>query len=162
MFDLPARIAVGAWVRVPGSTGLPPSTGAGLSVVCKFASSDVRYPRPTSPDTRRVRRTTDSLLGLAGEPLDALRIATDFYNWDLEAHGKTLAPGACTTLPPTPAISTSGRVERWRVAPQGAFPIGFPARRWRSTSKMAMPTLVDRLSDRTCGDSIGMATKRSL
>ena len=29
------------------------------------------------------------LLGLAWEPLAALRIATDFFNWDLEAHGKS-------------------------------------------------------------------------
>ncbi len=29
------------------------------------------------------------LLGLAWEPLAALRIATDFFNWDLEAHGQT-------------------------------------------------------------------------
>jgi hypothetical protein len=28
------------------------------------------------------------LLGLAWEPLAALRIATDFFNWDLEAHGQ--------------------------------------------------------------------------
>ena len=29
------------------------------------------------------------LLGLAWEPLEALRIATDFFNWDLEAHGQS-------------------------------------------------------------------------
>ena len=29
------------------------------------------------------------LLGLAWDPIVALRIATDFFNWDLEAHGQT-------------------------------------------------------------------------
>jgi hypothetical protein len=28
------------------------------------------------------------LLGLAFEPLVALQIAADFFNWDLEAHGQ--------------------------------------------------------------------------
>ena len=34
-------------------------------------------------------RATGSCSGLAWEPLAALRIATDFFNWDLEAHGQT-------------------------------------------------------------------------
>jgi hypothetical protein len=53
---------------------------AGLSVVCKFVADG--------------RKGADGpcngqLLGLAWEPLAALRIATDFFNWDLEAHGQS-------------------------------------------------------------------------
>jgi hypothetical protein len=51
---------------------------AGLSVVCKFAA-----PGYTSPPGN------GQLLGLAFEPLAALKLATDFFNWDLEAHGQT-------------------------------------------------------------------------
>ena len=51
---------------------------AGLSVVCKFA---VAGRAPDFP-------CNEQLLGLAWEPLEALRIATDFFNWDLEAHGQ--------------------------------------------------------------------------
>jgi hypothetical protein len=60
---------------------------AGLSVVCKFAieaRKGVESPNPgsLSPCNRQ-------LLGLAWEPLAALRIAADFFNWDLEAHGQS-------------------------------------------------------------------------
>jgi hypothetical protein len=48
---------------------------AGLSVVCKFA---------TAGDT--MQPCNGQLLGLAWEPL---KIAADFFNWDLEAHGQT-------------------------------------------------------------------------
>jgi hypothetical protein len=48
---------------------------AGLSVVCKFAASG--SPAPCN----------GQLLGLSWDPVTALRIATDFFNWDLEAHG---------------------------------------------------------------------------
>jgi hypothetical protein len=56
---------------------------AGLSVVCKFAAADARRQgeMPGVP-------CNEQLLGLAWEPLAALRIATDFFNWDLEAHGQ--------------------------------------------------------------------------
>jgi hypothetical protein len=50
----------------------------GLSVVCKFSAN---YP-VGSP-------CNGQLLGLAWEPLAALKLATDFFNWDLESHGQT-------------------------------------------------------------------------
>jgi hypothetical protein len=55
---------------------------ARLSVVCKFIAcagdqGDVESGR------------NEQLLGLAWDPLAALKIATDFFNWDLEAHGQT-------------------------------------------------------------------------
>ena len=57
---------------------------AGLSVVCKYGpevrpNSDANQ---SAPQLRNVQ-----LLGLAWEPLTALRITTDFFNRDLEAHG---------------------------------------------------------------------------
>src|SRR5262245_40446684 len=54
---------------------------AGLSVVCKFAAES-RKGIESSPCNRQ-------LLGLAWDPLAALRIAADFFNWDLEAHGQS-------------------------------------------------------------------------
>lgn len=50
---------------------------AGLSVVCKFAAPSI----PSAP-------CNFQLLGLSWEALGALRIAADFFNWDLEAHGQ--------------------------------------------------------------------------
>ncbi len=52
---------------------------AGLSVVCKFAATD--------PGTSG--GCNGQLLGLSWDPLTALAIGTDFFNWDLEAHGQT-------------------------------------------------------------------------
>ena len=59
---------------------------AGLSVVCKFGGAEPR--RPEAPGYQS-GPCNGQLLGLAWEPLAALRIATDFFNWDLEAHGQT-------------------------------------------------------------------------
>ena len=59
---------------------------AGLSVVCKFAG-DVRRHDDTTANPSGLP-CNGQLLGLAWEPLNALRIATDFFNWDLEAHGQ--------------------------------------------------------------------------
>ena len=59
---------------------------AGLSVVCKFAG-DSRKHGDTAGIPPGLPCNTQ-LLGLAWEPLTALRIATDFFNWDLEAHGQ--------------------------------------------------------------------------
>ena len=59
---------------------------AGLSVVCKFAGAE---PRWTEAPGQQSGPCNGQLLGLAWEPLAALRIATDFFNWDLEAHGQT-------------------------------------------------------------------------
>ena len=59
---------------------------AGLSVVCKFAGAE---PRWTEAPGHQSSPCNAQLLGLAWEPLAALRIATDFFNWDLEAHGQT-------------------------------------------------------------------------
>ena len=53
---------------------------AGLSVVCKFAA-------PASGT--QAAPCNFQLLGLAWDALGALRIATDFFNWDLEAHGQS-------------------------------------------------------------------------
>jgi hypothetical protein len=58
---------------------------AGLSVVCKFAA-DLRRAGDSPAGTPLCNR---QLLGLAWKPLVALRIATDFFNWDLEAHGQS-------------------------------------------------------------------------
>jgi hypothetical protein len=52
---------------------------AGLSVVCK--SSAMAQGNVASRNVQ--------LLGLSWEPLCALRLAADFFNWDLEAHGQT-------------------------------------------------------------------------
>ncbi|HET7218279.1 MAG TPA: hypothetical protein VFJ02_09525 [Vicinamibacterales bacterium] len=52
---------------------------AGLSVVCKFAAAGHTHVSPCN----------EQLVGLAWDPLGALRIATDFFNWDLEAHGQS-------------------------------------------------------------------------
>jgi hypothetical protein len=52
---------------------------AGLSVVCKFAA----------PDQGASGGCNTQLLGLAWDALGALGIATDFFNWDLEAHGQS-------------------------------------------------------------------------
>jgi len=57
---------------------------AGLSVVCKFAART----HDETPDQPSGVPCNGQLLGLAWEPLAALRIATDFFNWDLEAHGQ--------------------------------------------------------------------------
>jgi hypothetical protein len=59
---------------------------AGLSVVCKFAGTE---PQWTEAPGHQSGPCNAQLLGLAWEPLGALRIATDFFNWDLEAHGQT-------------------------------------------------------------------------
>jgi hypothetical protein len=58
---------------------LPNEQWAGLSVVCKFA-----------PPVSGVEAAPCNfqLLGLAWDAIGALRIATDFFNWDLEAHGQ--------------------------------------------------------------------------
>ena len=61
---------------------------AGLSVVCKFAAADVRR-QAEIPGHPAGAPCNGQLLGLAWEPLTALRIATDFFNWDLEAHGQS-------------------------------------------------------------------------
>jgi hypothetical protein len=55
---------------------------AGLSVVCKSA---VPFGIPEASSAPR----SVHLLGLSWEPLCALRLAADFFNWDLEAHGQT-------------------------------------------------------------------------
>jgi hypothetical protein len=60
---------------------------AGLSVVCKCATPDAR--RKETPGHSIVDSCNRQLLGLAWDPLAALRIGTDFFNWDLEAHGQT-------------------------------------------------------------------------
>jgi hypothetical protein len=52
---------------------------AGLSVVCKYAPLAPGH--PAGP-------CNFQLLGLAWDPRGALRIAADFFNWDLEAHGQ--------------------------------------------------------------------------
>jgi hypothetical protein len=52
---------------------------AGLSVIGKFAEHG-----PAGRPPRNVQ-----LLGLSWDPLCALRLATDFFNWDLEAHGQS-------------------------------------------------------------------------
>jgi len=59
----------------------------GLSVVCKFAVPESW--RGNEPGHHPGTPCNGQLLGLAWEPLTALRIATDFYNWDLEAHGQS-------------------------------------------------------------------------
>ena len=59
---------------------------AGLSVVCKFAGAEAQWPEAPAHQSGPCN---GQLLGLAWEPLAALRIATDFFNWDLEAHGQT-------------------------------------------------------------------------
>jgi hypothetical protein len=58
---------------------------AGLSVVCKHVSDMVERPEGSPPFAACNRQ----LLGLAFEPLVALQIGADFFNWDLEAHGQT-------------------------------------------------------------------------
>jgi hypothetical protein len=60
---------------------------AGLSVVCKFAA-EVRQHGEANGHPAGTP-CNGQLLGLAWEPLAALRIATDFFNWDLEAHGQS-------------------------------------------------------------------------
>lgn len=60
---------------------------AGLSVVCKYADPDAR--RKETPGHPTGGSCNRQLLGLAWDPLAALRIGTDFFNWDLEAHGQT-------------------------------------------------------------------------
>jgi hypothetical protein len=54
---------------------------AGLAVVCKYAP-------PPDPNQTPAGPCNFQLLGLAFDSLCALRIATDFFNWDLEAHGQ--------------------------------------------------------------------------
>ena len=54
---------------------------AGLSVVCKCSMSG-----PTSGPGTALRNV--QLLGLSWVPLGALKLAADFFNWDLEAHGQ--------------------------------------------------------------------------
>jgi hypothetical protein len=68
---------------------------AGLSVVCKFAGEEQRWPEPAGHQSGPCN---GQLLGLAWEPLAALRIATDFFNWDLEAHGQTWRLGVHEAL----------------------------------------------------------------
>jgi hypothetical protein len=52
---------------------------AGLSVVSKCATSG-----QGNAALRNVQ-----LLGLSWQPLGALKLAADFFNWDLEAHGQS-------------------------------------------------------------------------
>jgi hypothetical protein len=59
---------------------------AGLSVVCKFAPEGRMG---TDLNHASSLPCNGQLLGLAWEPLAALRIAADFFNWDLEAHGQS-------------------------------------------------------------------------
>jgi hypothetical protein len=61
---------------------------AGLSVVCKFAALETGRRAGESGVASTVSPCNAQLLGLAWEPLEALRIAADFFNWDLEAHGQ--------------------------------------------------------------------------
>ncbi len=67
---------------------LAPGQWAGLSVVCKFAAADARK-HAEIPGQPPDVPCNGQLLGLAWEPLTAVRIATDFFNRDLEAHGQT-------------------------------------------------------------------------
>jgi hypothetical protein len=60
---------------------------AGLSVVCKFGALDSRRAEFSGRPAGSL--CNGQLLGLAWQPVAALRIATDFFNWDLEAHGQT-------------------------------------------------------------------------
>jgi hypothetical protein len=60
---------------------------AGLSVVCKFAAEGWRHSEGAGHPSGMP--CNGQLLGLAWEPIAALRIATDFFNWDLEAHGQS-------------------------------------------------------------------------
>ena len=55
---------------------------ARLSVVCRFVADDGAH---KGVEVGR----NEQLLGLAWDPIAALRIATDFFNWDLEAHGQS-------------------------------------------------------------------------
>jgi len=58
----------------------------GLSVVCKYVA-DARKGSESSNHALS-GPCNGQLLGLAWEALGALRIAADFFNWDLEAHGQ--------------------------------------------------------------------------
>lgn len=58
---------------------------AGLSVVCKFASSDMFHRGEQL--SQGGGPCNGQLLGLSWDPTTAVRIAIDFFNWDLEAHG---------------------------------------------------------------------------
>jgi hypothetical protein len=60
----------------------------GLSVVCKVVALRELDGHRAAP-FRPTMPCDAQLLGLAEEPLAALRIATDFFNWDLEAHGQS-------------------------------------------------------------------------
>ena len=60
---------------------------AGLSVVCKFAPPPSTAPSMATSAIQAVP-CNFQLLGLAWDAVGALRIATDFFNWDLEAHGQ--------------------------------------------------------------------------
>ena len=60
----------------------------GLSVVCKVVAVREVYGHRAAP-FRQPMPCDAQLLGLAVEPLAGLRIATNFFNWDLEAHGQS-------------------------------------------------------------------------
>jgi hypothetical protein len=59
----------------------------GLAVVCKVVGAD-GHRIPQTRQSSSGGPCAAQLLGLAADPLSALRIATDFFNWDLEAHGQ--------------------------------------------------------------------------
>jgi hypothetical protein len=63
---------------------------ARLSVVCKFVAMN-----NGRGDLESGRN--EQLLGLAWDPIAALKIATDFFNWDLEAHGQSWRLGVQNT-----------------------------------------------------------------
>jgi hypothetical protein len=65
---------------------------AGLSVVSKYASPAGSSHSPEAGANRE-------LIGLAWDALQAVRIAVDFFNWDLEAHGQTWRLDVQVTTP---------------------------------------------------------------
>jgi hypothetical protein len=65
---------------------------AGLSVVSKCLSG-------SDASKARASEITHELLGLAQDPIQAVRIAVDFFNWDLEAHGQAWRLDVQVTTP---------------------------------------------------------------
>jgi hypothetical protein len=68
---------------------------AGLTVATKCALADPRSAGSGTGDGE----TNKQLLGLGREPLQVVRIAIDFFNWDLEAHGQTWRLDVQVTTP---------------------------------------------------------------
>jgi hypothetical protein len=75
---------------------------AGLAIVAKHVTAASEDAGAGPACGERLESGNRQLLGLAWEQLQAVRIAVDFFNWDLEAHGQNWRLSVGSTSAPRP------------------------------------------------------------